>query len=179
MEKAKLGTPELVYRNRVQSIYRRTAEFDGIRKEYFVVDTGRRVGVVVEGPEGILLTRQYRLLIDRLSWEIPGGRVEAGEDLQRAARRECDEETGIRCEALVPLIHYHPGLDTYYNPTHVFYSRTFAVNLEHRASPEEGAEHHWVPLAECLRMIVTGDILDSLSIISLLAYKTLAASQGI
>lgn len=34
------------------------------------------------------------------SWELPGGRLEHGEDFQTALRRECQEEMGVTCDVL-------------------------------------------------------------------------------
>lgn len=34
------------------------------------------------------------------TWCFPGGRIRQGEEITRAACRECFEETGIRCEAI-------------------------------------------------------------------------------
>lgn len=43
-------------------------------------------------------------------WELPGGRVEAGESLEGSARREWEEETGLPVERLEPLLlHERPG----------------------------------------------------------------------
>ncbi len=36
------------------------------------------------------------------SWDFPKGLVEDGENLEEAAKRECQEETGIKIENLVP-----------------------------------------------------------------------------
>lgn len=41
----------------------------------------------------------------RAPWSIPKGLVDAGEDLAAAARRETEEETGVRAGALVALGH--------------------------------------------------------------------------
>lgn len=45
-------------------------------------------------PDSVVLVRQYRHPIGRWLWELPAGAVELGEDAERAARRECEEETG-------------------------------------------------------------------------------------
>ena len=41
-------------------------------------------------------------------WEAPGGRIQKGENLIDALKRECFEETGIKCEVLErqPIIAY-------------------------------------------------------------------------
>lgn len=59
-------------------------------------------GVVVFG-NAILLLRKYNG-----DWVLPKGRVEAGEELVDAAKREVKEETGVKTEVLKYLgeIHY-------------------------------------------------------------------------
>lgn len=38
------------------------------------------------------------------AWEFPGGRIEPGEGAAEAARRELEEETGLRAVSLEPLV---------------------------------------------------------------------------
>lgn len=163
----------MVYENRYQQIYSVRLDFANHFKEIFVTDYGQRVGVIIDGPEGILLIRQYRHLIDSISWEIPGGKVDLGEGLAEAAKRECVEETGIACGELKPLLAFHPGLDTLYNPTHLFYATEFKELGEAEAShKDEVCGRSWMSLDECITMIASGVIVDSLSVIALLSYKT-------
>jgi 8-oxo-dGTP pyrophosphatase MutT (NUDIX family) len=116
----------------------------------------------------VLLVRQYRLLINGLSYEIPGGRVDENETPQAAAIRECQEEAGVQCCNLKPLISYHPSLDIWKNYTYVFYSE------EPRETAKEGTVPRvWVPLARCIEMVLAQQIVDSLSIIALLTYHML------
>ena len=136
------------------------------------MNAGRRAGIVVARGDSVLLVKQYRLLIDRPSLEIPGGRVHEGELPEEAAKRECLEETGVRCFNLRPLLFYHAGLDTRYNPTHIFYSDEPAAEYEPNAvDTQEVSGFEWVQLSRGIDMIFQGQILDSFSIIGLLAYQ--------
>lgn len=158
---------ELVYQDRNQKLYRVVARFEGFSKEYYVSDHGQRAALVAVRNGEVLLARQYRLLIDGLSYEVPGGRVDEGETPEAAAIRECLEETGVRGLNLKPLVSYHPSLDIWKNYTYVFYSE----ELEERA--EDNAERRvWIPLARCIDMVFAQQIVDSLSIIALFAYHT-------
>lgn len=173
-----VGPREVVYGNAYQQVYKVRVALGSIAKEIFVTDYGHRVGVVVEGAQGILLTRQYRHLIDRVSWEIPGGRVDQGEELETAARRECLEETGITCNELKPLLMFQPGLDTLHNPTQLFHTRDF----DEKAAPEcihsdEVCGQEWVPLDKCIAMVSSQAIVDSLSVIALLSYDKFVSKK--
>jgi 8-oxo-dGTP diphosphatase len=46
------------------------------------------------------------------NWEVPGGRIQKGEDFIACLKRECLEETGLECEVLeyMPSIIY-PSID--------------------------------------------------------------------
>ena len=170
----RIGEPETVYQNPYQRVYRVEADFGPFVKQYFVMDTGRRAGIIAVKDDAILLVRQWRLLIRGLSWEIPGGRVDEGEEPQVAAVRECLEETGVQCSNPQPLLFYHRGLDTSYNPTHIFYSEDVSL----LGKPQNPHEHEvtdgeWVPLNRCIEMIAQGEIVDCFTIIGLLSYQSL------
>lgn len=84
---SRIEPQELVYQDRNQKLCRIIARFDGFSKEYYVSDHGQRAAVVAVRNGEVLLTRQYRLLINGLSYEIPGGRVDEKETPKAAA---CD-----------------------------------------------------------------------------------------
>lgn len=60
----------------------------------FFEDPKVAAGVLVEGPEGVLLVRRNNEPARGL-WSFPAGFVDAREDPARAAERECLEETGL------------------------------------------------------------------------------------
>lgn len=55
--------------------------------------------------KGLCFNKQGKLLLiqqDDLRWELPGGRLEHGEDLINALVRECKEELGVEVNLLDP-----------------------------------------------------------------------------
>lgn len=56
----------------------------------------------------ILLVRQYRAPLGRWAWELPAGSLKKGEDVEKAARRECQEELGLVPERLEKLGAFFP-----------------------------------------------------------------------
>jgi ADP-ribose pyrophosphatase len=79
------------------------------------LDVVRHRGSVVLLPQPaagtIILIRQYRYAIDRWIWELPAGSLEPGDRPDRAARRECEEEIGLRPRTVrrVGLLYPTPG----------------------------------------------------------------------
>jgi ADP-ribose pyrophosphatase len=59
-------------------------------------------------PGHIVLVRQYRYAVNRWLWELPAGSVDAGEEPDAAARRECHEEIGQVPDTVVRLAALYP-----------------------------------------------------------------------
>jgi len=159
-----------VYQNKYYSISRVTADFGRFFKEYFVTDYGVGVGVLVIDGQSVLLTCQYRLLINDLSWEIPGGAIDAGESPEAAASRECLEETGVICKNLKPLVTYQADLDTLNNPSHIYYTHDFEITDGCLIQKHEAVGHEWVHIDQCMEMIRYGRITDCFTMMTLFSY---------
>jgi len=162
-----------VYSNPFMDVHHTHVEFDGFHKDYFVVDLGPRAGVAALRDGAVLLTRQYRFLPDDYAWELPGGRVDAGESAEVAARRECLEETGIECPDLLRLVEYYPGLDNFDNRTTLYLCEAPREARAFVPVPSEVVEIRWVPFAEALDMVAGGAILDALTVTGILAVRAL------
>ena len=66
-------------------------------------------GVVVDvADRGVLLLWRHRFTTDTWGWEIPAGRIDPGETVEHAGRRETEEESGWRPGPLTPLTTYFP-----------------------------------------------------------------------
>ena len=65
-----------------------------------------------------------------------------------------------------------------HNPTYLFHATEFRDAGEAEASHQgEVCGRSWMPLEECLSMISSGVIVDSLSVIALLSYNTFVRSK--
>jgi 8-oxo-dGTP pyrophosphatase MutT (NUDIX family) len=72
----------------------------GKEGEFYYIDSRDWALVVARTTEGeLVLVRQFRWGADELSWEIPGGIIDAGEDPVTAGLRELKEETGYVAES--------------------------------------------------------------------------------
>jgi ADP-ribose diphosphatase len=163
---------EVLYEDPYQKLYRVVAEFDGFTKQYAVSERGIRAGLLAIHQDQVLLARQYRLLANEVTLEIPGGAVEPGEDPAVAARRECLEETGVECHDLRPLVVYDPSLDILDNKTHIFYSEQ-CLDQGHG----DLNRYVWVPLARCLEQIFSHQLTDVLTLVAILGYVALTKGQ--
>ena len=62
------------------------------------------VGVILDARRSILITRRAPDAHQGDLWEFPGGKVEAGESLEKALARELREELGITIGRTSPLL---------------------------------------------------------------------------
>jgi ADP-ribose pyrophosphatase len=119
-----------------------------------------------EDPQ-LLLIKQYRYAGGGYLYEIPAGRLDAGEDPAECARRELREETGCTAERVERLtsILTTPGFCD--EVIHLF----MAVGLtagDHEREADEFLTVETVPLSRALTMIEGGEIRDGKTICGVL-----------
>ncbi|MFN0091672.1 MAG: NUDIX hydrolase [Acidimicrobiales bacterium] len=126
------------------------------------------VGTVVHDPAlGVLLLWRHRFIADAWGWEIPAGRVEAGETLEEAARRECVEETGWRPGPLRHLVTYNwaSGLS---DGQFGLFLADGAEPVGAPSDPGESERIEWTPLHVLEKRLREGEVPDGLSLTALL-----------
>lgn len=65
--------------------------------------------IVVTEDEKIVMVRQYRYPVDQVTYELPGGIIEKGEQPVEAAKREVAEETGYQAKETELLMTLRPN----------------------------------------------------------------------
>jgi ADP-ribose pyrophosphatase len=115
----------------------------------------------------VLLIRQYRYAADGYLYEIPAGRLDAGEDPADCARRELREETGCTAERVEHLMTLYttPGFTD--EKIHIFLAAGLTTGDAAREA-DEFMELVPMPLSQALAMVEKGQIADAKTVVGLL-----------
>lgn len=144
---------------------------NGVRVELEIVrHPGGAAIVALDSDNKVCLLRQYRHAAGGWLWELPAGKLEAGEAAEKTAARELVEEAGMhaaRWERLGKLI-ATPGFCN--EIIHLFLARDLT---EVQSNPEvhELFELHRIPLDTAIGLVYDGTIYDAKTMLGL----TLAA----
>lgn len=140
-----------------------------IVEDHHVLDYPHQaVGMVPIADDGrALLVDQYRFITDTRGWAIPAGRMESGETPEECARRELLEETGQVADEWLHLGRYHPSNGSSNQVFHVY----VACGLRQMSADYDANEViglRWFSPAEIWRLITDNEVLNGLSLTSLL-----------
>ncbi len=183
-EKATLISSEIVYRGPLFLVHHdKLIEPGGLHSEREVIrHNGSVVILAIDKSKNkkdpwIVMERQYRHAANQFLWELPAGKMDAGEDPLAAAKRELKEETGYSAKKWSPLVEYwaSPG----------FLGETMKVYLAEgliagEATPEEDEriDFRLVKLSDVLKMIKKGAIHDGKTLVSVLLYLQSKGRKG-
>jgi ADP-ribose pyrophosphatase len=117
----------------------------------------------------IVIERQYRHAANQFLWELPAGKLEAGEDPVQGAQRELAEETGYAAKKWKPLVEYYASPGFLGESMKVFLAEGLVAGNAHPEDDEE-IEFRLVRLSDVLKMIDKGAILDGKTLTSVLLY---------
>ena len=165
----KMLSTKPVYRNRWLSLREDLVELpNGRTTIYGVVSCGECVGVLpFLDPDTVLLIRQYRYVAGRTTWEMPTGGVHAGESVEAAAQRELSEEVGYRAGRLTHVCTYHTSKSVVDETAHLFVGEGL-TKLPLPPDETEFIEVRPFPFDAALQMVLSGDIVDGMTIIAVL-----------
>jgi 8-oxo-dGTP diphosphatase len=90
--------------------------------------------------KGLYINKEGKFLMIKEedgTWEIPGGRIQKGEDFIGCLERECFEETSLECQVLgeQPVLVY-PSIDSVGRGRIMVYFKVNFKNFEFKPSPE-------------------------------------------
>jgi ADP-ribose pyrophosphatase len=152
----------------------------GVRAAREVVRQRGSVAALPVHDDGrVTLVRQYRYAVDALVWELPAGRRDPGETPEEGARRELEEEVGLRPDVLEPLLVFWTTPGFCDEVMHLFRaSRLLPVPA--RPEADERIEAATFSLETALGMAERGEIREGKTLVALLleARRRLAPGQS-
>lgn len=123
--------------------------------------------IAITEDDKILFVEQYRKALDKITLEIPAGKIEKGEAPEKTAVRELEEETGYKTEELEYLgkIVTAPGFCDEY--IHIYLAKNLKTGVK------EGDEDEFInvrefSIEEVKKMIANGKIYDSKTLSAIL-----------
>ncbi|HHM06154.1 MAG TPA: NUDIX hydrolase [Gammaproteobacteria bacterium] len=140
----------------------------------FLLPHGRRTRMeVVRHPGGVAiaalneqgelcLVRQYRPPLEAWIWELPAGKRDKHEPPLDTARRELEEEAGLRAARWDMLGEIYPAPGYSDEVIHLFLARQLSA-VPQRLEPDELLESHWIPLQQARGWLYDGTIRDAKS----------------
>lgn len=167
---------ELIKRGVILDIYTDTMQLpDGKIEEWDFVSHRKGAAAVVPVREDgkILMVRQYRNAIERMTLEIPAGsRDSVTEGTRICAARELEEETGYRSDNLTKLLSLKTTVAFCDEFIDVYLARDLKPGKQHLDEGEFiDVEAHDVE--ELCTMIYNGTLQDAKTVSAILAYKNL------
>lgn len=174
----KLLSSEEKYRCSLFSVTEDVAQAsDGFQiKRAIVHHAGSAVVLVVDEKKRILLVRQYRLPAGKNVWELPAGKIDAGETPLQAAKRELMEETGFKAKTWTKLAAYWASPGFLEEKMNLFLATDLTAG---KATPmdDERIETRWFTGKELDELIRTVKLDDGKTIIGYLTWKRFHAAK--
>ena len=157
-----------IYRGKVIDVVTERAQFpDGRSAALEVVrHPGGAAVVAINDRQEVCLLRQYRHVAGGWIWELPAGKRDNQEEPLVTARRELEEEAGLRARDWHPLgsMISSPGVFT----ETVFLYLALGLEAGHMAHERlEYIELHWLPWTRARDLALQGSIQDAKTVIGL------------
>jgi ADP-ribose pyrophosphatase len=155
----------IVFKGRVFSVETGRRKFpNGQEHDFTVVRHAPSVVLIPFESDGrVVLIKQYRIPLDRETWEFPAGSLNAGESAEDAARRECEEEIGRVPGEVTRLGSWYP-VPGYCDEEMIFYRasglRQPPPDSPHKPDEDEDIQPRTVTIAEARAMVARGEIVD-------------------
>jgi len=142
---------------------------DGRRAIRDIVRPPDAVAVVPIDEDGLIhLVRQYRSAIRRAIYEIPAGLIDPGERPAATARRECEEEIGLRPRKLIKLCKFYSAVGFSTGSIQLFMAQGLTAGRRAHSDATEFLEVRAIPFERAYRWVLTNRIVDAKSILGIL-----------
>ena len=159
---------EVVYERKYVRFIKDMVRIGEVEKDYSYADIADGIAIVaVNDKREVVLVGQWRYPIKQYTWEVPAGMRDEGEDPLETAKRELEEEAGIRAKKWTPLGSFFMEASSTTKRAFAFLAQDLEL-VEQSIEEDERIEIEWLPFDVALEKIATGEIRDGLTVIGLL-----------
>ena len=123
----------------------------------------------------LIFERQFRYPLGRAFLELPAGKIDRDEPIDRCARRELREETGYEAKAWAHLGVMHPCIGYSDERIEIFMAHDL-THVGHALDDGEFLEVHLLTVDEAISAVHAGEITDGKTISAL--FRALPLIQG-
>ncbi len=116
----------------------------------------------------IYLVRQYRVALDRVTVEIPAGKLDPGEDPLEAARRELAEETGLEAASMARILTIATSVGFSDELIHLYLATGLTPGVAH-PDEDEFLNVDVVPVEDFVDAVLDGQVEDAKTVVGALA----------
>ncbi|MEX1137436.1 MAG: NUDIX hydrolase [Balneolales bacterium] len=107
----------------------------------------------------VMLVKQFRYPLSQIFYEVPAGKIDPGEPPGITSCRELEEETGLVCEHMAYVGHFHPAIG--FSDEIIYLYAAWGLNESRQNfDPDEFLQLERMPLHEAVAMIENGQITD-------------------
>ena len=139
-----------------------------IVEPYYVLEYPNWVDVIpVTGNNEIIMIRQYRHGINKVSLELPCGAIESHETPLEAAKRELLEETGYTCKKFVEMCKLSPNPANHSNYIYSYLAMDVKLTNNQNLDYSEDIDFVAIPIHEVKRMLKNNEIIQAMHVSAL------------
>jgi ADP-ribose pyrophosphatase len=121
--------------------------------------------------------RQYRYAVSAFVWELPAGRRDPSETPEAGARRELEEEVGLRAATLEAISTFWTTPGFCDEVMHLFRA-TGLESVPARPEADERIEPGSFTMDEAMTMVARGEIREGKTLVALLLERARRADWG-
>ena len=155
---------KLIYKGKIVTLYKDEVICpNGNVATREVIGHCNAVALIAQVDGKFIMEKQYRYPYDEVMIEIPAGKVDENEDLEKAAIRELEEETGFLAKNLTYLGKIYPTVAFCDEVIHIYYASSLVKTNTH-PDEDEFVEVYFDSLENILNQIKNGIIKDSKTI---------------
>ncbi len=137
-------------------------------REYMLHPGASAVLAFIEGK--VLLVEQYRYPVKKITLELPAGKMKKGQTPLACARAELEEETGYKAGKIKKLLSFNTSVAFSDEVLHIYLAENLKRGKMH-LDADEFVNVKLIDYKKALKMVKSGKISDSKTVIALLYYQ--------